>query len=61
MTDVKKKVHNFSAGPGILPQEVLKQAAEACINFDNLHLSLLEISHRSKNFGAVMQEAITLA
>jgi phosphoserine aminotransferase len=61
MTDVKKKVHNFSAGPGILPQEVLKQAAEACINFDNLHLSLLEISHRSKNFEAVMQEARALA
>ena len=61
MTDVKKKVHNFSAGPGILPQEVLKQAAEACINFDNLHLSLLEISHRSKNFEAVMQEARSLA
>jgi len=61
MTDVKKKVHNFSAGPGILPQEVLKQASEACINFDNLHLSLLEISHRSKNFEAVMTEARALA
>lgn len=52
-----KKVHNFSAGPGILPQEVLKQAAEACINFDNLNLSLLEISHRSKNYEKVMDEA----
>jgi phosphoserine aminotransferase len=51
------KVHNFSAGPGILPQEVLQQAANACINFDNLNLSLLEISHRSKNFEAVMQNA----
>jgi phosphoserine aminotransferase len=51
------KVHNFSAGPGILPQEVLKQAAEACINFDNLNLSLLEISHRSKNYEKVMLEA----
>lgn len=51
------KVHNFSAGPGILPEEVLKQAAEACINFDNLNLSLLEISHRSKNYDAVMEEA----
>ena len=49
-----KKVHNFAAGPAILPAEVLKQAAEACINFDNLNLSLLEISHRSKNFDAVM-------
>lgn len=55
-----KKVHNFSAGPGILPAEVLKQAAEACINFDNLNLSLLEISHRSKNYEAVMDEVRAL-
>ncbi len=52
-----KKAHNFSAGPAILPAEVLKQASEACINFDNLNLSLLEISHRSKNFEKVMEEA----
>ncbi|MCA6435576.1 MAG: 3-phosphoserine/phosphohydroxythreonine transaminase [Bacteroidetes bacterium] len=51
------KVHNFSAGPGILPADVLKQAAEACINFDNMNLSLLEISHRSKNYEAVMDES----
>jgi len=51
------KIHNFSAGPGILPQEVLQQAANACINFDNLNLSLLEISHRSKNFEAVMNNS----
>jgi len=51
------KIHNFSAGPGILPPEVLKQASEACINFDNMNLSLLEISHRSKNYVAVMDEA----
>src|ERR1051326_512704 len=55
------KVHNFSAGPGILPQEVLKQASEACINFDNLNLSLLEISHRSKNFEKVIGEARALS
>ncbi len=54
------KVHNFSAGPGILPQEVLNQAAAACINFNNLNLSLLEISHRSKDYVAVMDEAIAL-
>jgi phosphoserine aminotransferase len=51
------KVHNFSAGPGILPQEVLKKASEACINFDQLNLSLLEISHRSKNYEKVMDNA----
>lgn len=55
-----KKVHNFSAGPGILPAEVIKQSAEAVLNFDNLNLSILEISHRSKNFIAVMDEAIAL-
>lgn len=54
------KAHNFSAGPGILPESVLRQAADACINFDNLNLSLLEISHRSKNFEAVMDESRSL-
>jgi len=54
------KVHNFSAGPGILLQEVLQQASEACINFDNMQLSLLEISHRSKNFESVMDESRAL-
>ena len=54
------KVHNFSAGPGILPLEVLKEASEACINFDNLNLSLLEISHRSKNYEAVIDESRSL-
>jgi phosphoserine aminotransferase len=54
------KVHNFSAGPSILPQEVLKQAAESVINFNNLNLSVLEISHRSKDFINVMDTAIAL-
>ena len=48
---------SFSAGPGILPQEVLQQSAAACIDFDGLHLSLLEISHRSKNYEKVMDVA----
>ena len=54
------KVHNFSAGPGILPAEVIQQASEAVLNFDNLNLSILEISHRSKNFIAVMDRAMQL-
>jgi phosphoserine aminotransferase len=54
------KIHNFSAGPGILPADVLKQASEACLNFDGLNLSLLEISHRSKNYVKVMDEARAL-
>ncbi len=51
------KVHNFSAGPCILPQEVFQQAAAAVINFDDLNLSILEISHRSPSFVKVMDEA----
>lgn len=54
------KVHNFSAGPCILPQEVLQKASEAVINFNNLNLSLIEISHRSKDFIAVMEKAQSL-
>ena len=54
------KVHNFSAGPGILPAEVLKEASASVLNFNNLNLSLLEISHRSKDFIAVMDEAMAL-
>ena len=52
------KVHNFSAGPCILPQEVLKQASEAVINFNDLNLSLIEISHRSKDFVDVMEKEV---
>jgi phosphoserine aminotransferase len=52
-----KKVHNFSAGPGILPDLVIKQSAAAVLNFNNLNLSILEISHRSKDYVAVMDEA----
>lgn len=55
------KKHNFSAGPSILPQEVLKQAADAVLDFNSSGLSLLEISHRSKDFVAVMEEARALA
>ena len=51
------KKHNFSAGPCILPQEVLQKASEAVRNFDGLDLSLIEISHRSKEFVAVMEKA----
>ncbi len=52
--------HNFGAGPGILPHEVLKQAAEAVIDFNGIGLSILEISHRSTEFEAVMNEAVSL-
>ncbi len=52
--------YNFGAGPGILPHEVLKQAAEAVIDFNGTGLSLLEISHRSPEFEAVLDEAVSL-
>lgn len=53
-------MHNFSAGPCILPQEVFKEAASSILNFNDLNLSLIEISHRSKDFVEVMEEAIEL-
>jgi phosphoserine aminotransferase len=49
------KKHNFGAGPCILPQDVFKQAADAVLDFNGL--SILEVSHRSKDYEAVMQEA----
>ena len=55
------KIHNFSAGPSILPQEVLQKASEAVVEFNNIGLSLLEISHRSKHFVDVMENARALA
>lgn len=51
------KKHNFSAGPCILPQEVLKKASEAILDFNNDNLSLIEISHRSKPFVQVLERA----
>ena len=52
--------YNFGAGPGILPQEVLKQAAEGVLDLNGIGLSILEISHRSAEFEAVLDEAISL-
>lgn len=55
------KKHNFSAGPCILPQEVLLKASAAVIDLDNSGLSLIEISHRSAAFVEVMEKARSLA
>lgn len=52
------KKHNFGAGPCILPQEVFEEASKAVLNFNGL--SILEISHRSPAFVAVMEEARNL-
>lgn len=52
-----KKVHNFSAGPCILAPTVFKEASQAVLNYNNTGLSLIEMSHRSPEFVAVMKEA----
>jgi len=59
-TATNVKVHNFSAGPCILPQEVLQQAAASVIDFEGTGLSIIEMSHRSKPFEAVMVKAQAL-
>jgi phosphoserine aminotransferase len=51
------KKHNFSAGPSILPDSVFKEASKAVIDFNGSGLSILEMSHRSKDFVAVMDQA----
>ena len=53
-------VHNFNAGPSILPQQVFRQAAEAVLNYNNSGLSILEIGHRTSTFQAIMDEARAL-
>ena len=55
------KKHNFSAGPCILPEDVLQKASEAILNFNDDNLSLIEISHRSKPFVNVIEKAKSLA
>lgn len=52
--------YNFGAGPGILPREVLEQASQAVMDFNGMGLSLLEISHRTPEFEAVVEEATQL-
>ncbi|MFJ1429732.1 3-phosphoserine/phosphohydroxythreonine transaminase [Capnocytophaga canimorsus] len=54
------KKHNFSAGPSILPQEVFEKTANAVLDFNNMGLSILEISHRSAAFLSVIEEARAL-
>ncbi|MEP7109571.1 MAG: 3-phosphoserine/phosphohydroxythreonine transaminase [Ferruginibacter sp.] len=53
-------IHNFNAGPSILPKEVFQKAAEAVLNYNNSGLSILEIGHRTATFQAIMDEARAL-
>jgi phosphoserine aminotransferase len=54
------KIHNFSAGPAILPQAAIDASVEALQNFAGTGLSLIEVSHRSKEYEAVVDEACQL-
>lgn len=54
------KKHNFYAGPSILSEYTIKNTAEAVLNFAGTGLSILEVSHRSKEFSAVIEEAVQL-
>lgn len=53
-------VHNFSAGPCVLPQEVFQKASQSVLELDGIGLSLIEISHRSKEFVEIMEKARSL-
>lgn len=55
-----KKIHNFNAGPSVLPAEVFQHASAAILNFNDTGLSILEIGHRTPEFTAVMEEARAL-
>ncbi len=59
-TLTQHKVHNYSAGPCILPREVFEQAAQAVLDFQGTGLSILEMSHRSKPIEEVMSKARSL-
>ena len=54
------KKYNFNAGPSMLPREVIEATADACLDFDGSGLSLMEISHRAKNFQPVVDKAVEL-
>ena len=60
-TTVHSTIHNFNAGPSILPKEVFEEAAHAILEFNNSGLSILEIGHRTSLFQTVMDEAIQTA
>ena len=57
---VKQKIHNFNAGPSILPKEIFEEASQSILDFNNTGLSILEIGHRTPLFEAVMAEARAL-
>ena len=55
------KKHNFSAGPSILAKDVFTKSSKSVLELDNIGLSVLEISHRSKEFVNIMENARSLS
>ena len=55
--NVMKRVYNFSAGPAVLPEEVLREAAEEMLDYNGTGMSVMEMSHRSKAFEEIIQNA----
>ena len=60
MSNSQQPLHNFNAGPSILPKEVFEAASQAVLNFNDTGLSILEIGHRTPAFQSVMDEAVSL-
>lgn len=53
----EERVYNFSAGPAVLPEEVLREAAKEMLNYQSSGMSVMEMSHRSKVFDQIIKEA----
>ena len=51
------RVYNFSAGPAVLPEEVLKEAADEMLDYKGTGMSVMEMSHRSKAYDTIIKEA----
>lgn len=51
------RVYNFAAGPAVLPEEVLKEAADEMLDYNGTGMSVMEMSHRSKDFEVIIQDA----
>ena len=51
------RIYNFSAGPAVLPEEVLKEAADEMMNYKGTGMSVMEMSHRSKAYETIIKEA----
>ena len=57
MGQIVSRVHNFSAGPAILPEEVLRQAADEMLDWHGTGMSVMEMSHRGRHFQGIYEEA----